>query len=580
MKTQAGRQRSLLTVRKKWLLPAGCCFFCLLSAVMTGCFLWQYHLPKLKTGSLGPEVTSAPVRMCPRHPEPVPLAHPLPVLKEALEKVDRILREAMSAPGLAAMSAVVIHNDTVLWTGNFGKKNGSDPASGTPNEYTMYRISSISKIFPVLMLYRLWEEGTVASLDDPLERYASAFTISNPLGVASAPEEQGLADGLADEGPAPSPSPVTLRRMASQLSGLPRRLRSTSLLWRGSTQEALRLLKDDVLVADPGTRCHYSTLAFSLLAHVLAAHTAQGDYQRWVSENVLEPLGMADTGFDLTPLVRARLAAGFYGSGRPAPLYDLGWYRPSGQMYSTAADLAKLAVALLGGGPRRLLRPDAAKTLLAPLLACPGAYFAAETGTPWEFHAQRGYRVVRKDGDLDGYAATFSLVPPLRLGLVLLLAGPRPPGPDLVAQAYDALLPAMETALREAQPSPAPPPSARPFAGYFTFANLTFYEVRAGPAGELRLRQFGPRVEALVPPAFRTLALRHLRGRVFQLRVAREFPCALPLGDAWLSLEEQHGQLVNFYPLDSHGLSPGFDVPGLNTYRVLRLQRKPVFKTQ
>lgn len=54
-------------------------------------------------------------------------------------KVDRILRQALSAPGLAAMSAVVIHSDTVLWTGNFGKKNGSDPASGPPNEYTMYR---------------------------------------------------------------------------------------------------------------------------------------------------------------------------------------------------------------------------------------------------------------------------------------------------------------------------------------------------------------------------------------------------------------------------------------------------------
>nr|XP_020012366.1 putative beta-lactamase-like 1 isoform X1 [Castor canadensis] len=580
MKTQAGRQLHMPKVNKKWLFPAFSAFLFLLLVAMTGCFLWQYHLPKLQTGSLGPEVTSAPVIMCPRHPEPVPLVHPLPVLKEALEKVDGTLRQAMSAPGLAAMSAVIIHNDTVLWTGNFGRKNGSDPNSGTPNEYTMYRISSLSKIFPVLMLYRLWEEGIVVSLDDPLERYASAFTINNPLGMASASQPWGMMDGMEEGGPAPRPSPVTLRRMASQLSGLPRRLRSTSLLWRGSTQEALSLLKDDVLVADPGTRCHYSTLAFSLLAHVLAAHTAQGDYQRWVTENVLEPLGMADTGFDLTPSVRMRMAAGFYGSGRPAPLYDLGWYRPSGQMYSTPTDLAKLAMALLGSAPQRLLRPDAAKTLLAPLLACPGAYFANETGTPWEFHAQRGYRVVRKDGDLDGYAATFSLVPPLRLGLVLLLAGPRPPGPDLVAQAYDLLLPAMERALREAERSPAPPPSARPFAGFFTFANLTFYEVRAGPAGELRLRQFGPRVEALVPAAFRTLTLRHVRGRVFQLHVAREFPCALPLGDAWLSLEAQHGQLVNFYPLDHYGLSPGFDVPGLNTYRVLRLQRKPVFKTQ
>nr|KAF6378600.1 hypothetical protein mMyoMyo1_007554 [Myotis myotis] len=215
--------------------------------------------------------------MCPQHPELVPLAHPVPVLKEALEKVEKILHQALSAPGLAAMSAVVIHNDTMLWTGNFGKKNGSDPASGPPNEYTMYR----------------------------------SFTINNPLGMAPAPKQQSLMDGLEEVGPAPRPSSVILRRMASQLSGLPRRLRSTSLLWKGSTQKALSLLKDDVLVADPGTRCHYSTLAFSLLAHVLAAHTAQGDYQRWVSENVLEPLGLADTGFDLTPPVRARLAAGF-----------------------------------------------------------------------------------------------------------------------------------------------------------------------------------------------------------------------------------------------------------------------------
>ena len=69
------------------------------------------------------------------------------------------------------------------------------------------------------MLYRLWEEGTVASLDDPLERYASTFTINNPLGMASAPEQQSLTDELEKVGPAPRPSSVTLRRMASQLSG-------------------------------------------------------------------------------------------------------------------------------------------------------------------------------------------------------------------------------------------------------------------------------------------------------------------------------------------------------------------------
>lgn len=44
------------------------------------------------------------------------------------------------------------------------------------------RIASLSKIFPTLMLYKLWEEGKVASLDDPLEKYAANFTIKNLLG--------------------------------------------------------------------------------------------------------------------------------------------------------------------------------------------------------------------------------------------------------------------------------------------------------------------------------------------------------------------------------------------------------------
>lgn len=59
--------------------------------------------------------------------------------------------------------------------------------------------------------------------------------------------------GRAPRGPHPTLSwPSMFDHCFS--AGLPRRLRSTSLLWRGSTQEALSLLKEDVLVADPGTR--------------------------------------------------------------------------------------------------------------------------------------------------------------------------------------------------------------------------------------------------------------------------------------------------------------------------------------
>ncbi|XP_054031822.1 putative beta-lactamase-like 1 [Dryobates pubescens] len=580
----APSSRSLLklaAMEVKW-IHISAIFFFLLSLAMTGCFLWQYSLPKLEPTAAAPEQRPQAVRMCPRYPEPAPLQHPLPVLKEALEKVDLMLRQKLQDGAVPAASAIAIYNDTVLWTGNFGRKNGSEPSSGLPNEYTIYRIASVSKLFPTLMLYKLWEEGKVTSLDDPLERYAQSFVIKNPLGRLKEAEQRFPAEGLMflEKGSLPPrPSPVTLRRMASQLSGLPRRLRSTTLLWKGNTQEALALLKDDVLVADPGTRCHYSNLAFSLLAHVLAEHAAEGQYQRWVAEHILDRLGMEDTGFDITAPVRAQMAVGFYGSRQPAPLYDLGWYRPSGQMYSTAADLAKLAMVLLGTYHRRLLEPDTVKTMLTPLLKCSGEYFANKTGTPWEINEQLGYDVVRKDGDLDGYSATFSLIPKLRLSFIVLMAGPRPQGADVVTQAYEHLIPAMETAFREAEKSLLPPPSPSPYLGYYTYSNLTFYEIKAGPGGVLVMQQFGPHVEELIPEKFRTIKLHHLEERVFQVVFDKEFPCVLHLGSASISLETQNGQLFNFYPFDRQGLSPGFDAPGLNTYGVARVLRRPVFYT-
>lgn len=72
------------------------------------------------------------------------------------------------------------------------------------------------------MLYRLWEDGKVASLDDPLEKYVENFTIKNPLGKSKDSELKYVTDGLIflDSGEVQiRSSSVTLRRMASQLSG-------------------------------------------------------------------------------------------------------------------------------------------------------------------------------------------------------------------------------------------------------------------------------------------------------------------------------------------------------------------------
>lgn len=286
---------------------------------------------------------------------------------------------------------------------------------------------------------------------------------------------------------------------------------------------------------------------------------------------------MEDTGFSFSPVADRQLALGVYSDGQPAPLYDLGWYRPAGQMYSTAADMAKLMVALLGAYNGALLRQDTLNTMLSPVFQCHHGYFANSTGTPWEINEQFGYEVLRKDGDLDGYAATLSLVPRLKLGLVVLMAGIRPRTQDVVKQAYDHLIPTLENAFREAKRSLRPAPEPAPYVGFYTYRNMTFYEIRLDMNGVLAMQQFGPQVETAVPSKYRTILLDYLQDRVFRVVFEGLYPCKLKVNSASVSLEAQDRQLFNFYPFNKKGLSPGFDSPGLNTYRVTRMAGRPHF---
>ncbi|XP_061696846.1 putative beta-lactamase-like 1 [Syngnathoides biaculeatus] len=554
-------------MKVKW-TTLGIVVFFLLSVVMTACFIWQYRIPKLKTEMVIKE--SASEEMCPRYPEPVPLKHPIISLRVALEKVDILLRTSVDRTKLPAISAILVLNDSILWIGNFGKKNVSDPTSTAPNEYTVYRIASLSKIFPTLMLYKLWEDGLVDSLDDSVEKYTDNFTIKNPLGrgkesVSASVRTFNRAD-------------ITLRRMASHLSGLPRRLRSTNLLWNGDTHAALHLLQDDVLVADPGTKCHYSNIAFALMANALAKVTGM-DFEKWVHRNILQRFNMKNTGFDMTPIIQRQMAVGVYSNGQPAPLYNLGWYRPAGQMYSTTADMAKLIMLLLGSYSRNLLQKDTLNIMLTPLFQCQSGYFANYTGTPWEINQQLGYDVVRKDGDLDGFAASLSLVPRLKLGLVVLMAGVRPSEQDLVRQIYSYLIPAVEGAFRDAELTPRPPPDPAPYIGFFTYRNMTFYEIKAGSDGALVMQQLGPQVDNNVPGIYQTIHLQYLQERVFRVVLKGPYPCKLKMSSASVSLETQDRQFFNFYFFNKKGVSPGFDSPGLNTYKVMRIANRPYFST-
>ena len=67
-------------------------------------------------------------------------------------------------------------------------------------QFSCYRIASISKVFPTIFLYKLWEDGDV-ELSDPITKYAPNFSVGKPVNFTGE---------------------LTLHDLASQVNGLQR----------------------------------------------------------------------------------------------------------------------------------------------------------------------------------------------------------------------------------------------------------------------------------------------------------------------------------------------------------------------
>jgi CubicO group peptidase (beta-lactamase class C family) len=100
------------------------------------------------------------------------------------------------------------------------------------------------------------------------------------------------------------------------------------------------------------------SVGFSILGPAVA-RAAQQDYTTFVTRHIPAPLGMTSTNFELTPAMRQHLAEGVdydelykdtlnYADAAQNHRTGLGLSVPSGGLYSTVGDLAKL-VALRSG---------------------------------------------------------------------------------------------------------------------------------------------------------------------------------------------------------------------------------------
>lgn len=236
-------------------------------------------------------------------------------------------------PGL---SVGIIYDQTLIWSRGFGLANlqHNVPASAQ----TIYRIASITKLFTSVAIMQLRDAGLL-QLDDPVQKHLPWFQLHNPH---------------------PDTPVVTIRHLLTHAGGLPRE--AAFPYWSTnefpSTEEVQATLPTQEFAIPPASDWKYSNLGLTLAGEIVAAVTGV-PYPTYITEQILQPLGMTNTFVETIPADHPQLATGY---GRrlphrthrePGPYTDCRGIGPAANMASSVEDLAKFVMLQFRGGPRQ-----------------------------------------------------------------------------------------------------------------------------------------------------------------------------------------------------------------------------------
>ncbi len=246
------------------------------------------------------------------------------VLQTLIPDIEHLAETKVAKYRLPGMALGIVRDQELAWFGGFG---AADLDLGKkPTEHTIARIASVTKTFTMTAIMQLRDQGRL-NLEDPLVQHIPEF--------ASARAVRGNLEG------------VTLRRLLTHRSGLV--TESPTHGWNDldfpSREEMLAKLPETGVVIPQDSAFKYSNLAFGLLGEVVYRITGT-PYTEYVHANIIEPLGLTSTVFDLTDELRPHFFVGYNPTAyqdRPehAPYAHLNGISSAGQLHSTVSDLAK-----------------------------------------------------------------------------------------------------------------------------------------------------------------------------------------------------------------------------------------------
>jgi CubicO group peptidase (beta-lactamase class C family) len=251
----------------------------------------------------------------------------------ALAGLDAHFVRVQSDRGVPGMAWGVVREGRLVHSAGAGTVSQQDAT--TPTADHVFRIASMTKSFTAAAVLHLRDEGRLR-LDNPVAQYVPALAGWRPYAADAAP--------------------VTIRDLLTMSGGL-----ATDDPW-GDRQQGLPLDEFEQLLADgpsfalpPGVVFEYSNLGYGILGRVIT-NVAGSEYCDVVRERLLDPLGMASTGYLEEEVPDARLMHGYVRRGDDLIREGRDGYgalASMGGLFSTVRDLAAWAIGFIDAFPAR-----------------------------------------------------------------------------------------------------------------------------------------------------------------------------------------------------------------------------------
>jgi CubicO group peptidase (beta-lactamase class C family) len=391
------------------------------------------------------------------------MTEPVPLGKSELEAR---LASFVTDHRLPGAAAGVVCDGELAWSSGAGF---ADLAAGRRTEPDgLYRIASITKTFTGTAIMALRDAGRL-DLDDPAVRY--------------------LPELRQSPSPAAAVEAVTIRRMLSHESGLasePPGTDWTAPAFEGRAEQTLRRAAEIVVALPPNRQQKYSNLAYQLLGEIVARVTGT-PYPEHLRETILDPLGLAATGFEPLPGdLPARRATGYRGRAfsdrlEPAEFGVSVW--AEGGLWSAVPDLAAWLRFQLGAYSGACSGGNAGPGPASPVLAAASLremhqprYLGDDEwtqawGVSWYAIRKDEVTWVQHSGSVPGFTANVCFDPRTRVGAIALVNGSADPA--VLAMELAATARAAVRAVAAGIEAPVPVPDGyAPLLGLYAAPDL------------------------------------------------------------------------------------------------------------